>query len=67
MFLCSENDQLRLKSFKIFRSLNHRIFLHEFVPYNQLNSVLAKADIGLILNYKPDWPSHWFSLPNRIF
>ena len=21
----------------------------------------------MILNYKPNWPSHWNSLPNRIF
>ena len=67
IFLCSEKDQIRIKSFKNYNSLNHKIFLHNLIPYSQLNSVLSIADVGLILNYKPGWPSHWYSLPNRIF
>ena len=67
LFLCSEKDQLRFKSFNKFYSLNKRIFLHDLVPYHKLSATLSSANLGLILNYKPDWPSHWFSLPNRIF
>ena len=67
LFLCSEQDQIRLKSIKSYSQLIDRIYFHDLVPYSQLQSVLREGDIGLLMNYKPDWPSHWFSLPNRIF
>lgn len=67
LFLCSKKDQIKIKSLKINADILKRIYLHDLVPYSELQSVLIEADIGLIMNYKPDWPSHWFSLPNRIF
>jgi glycosyltransferase involved in cell wall biosynthesis len=32
----------------------------------QLMGMLASCDVGIIYTWRPDWPSHWLSLPNRL-
>lgn len=48
------------------RGLSHRVHLLGFVPYDELASLLADADVGLI-TLDPDNPNHSVSLPNRVF
>ena len=67
LFLCTEKDQIRLIKLVDLKKYSERIYLHNLVPVDELNQVLSEGDIGIMLNYKPNWPSHWFSLPNRIF
>jgi glycosyltransferase involved in cell wall biosynthesis len=31
-----------------------------------LLGMLRKCDAGVVHTWQPDWPSHWYSLPNRI-
>jgi hypothetical protein len=63
------NDKIKQKiithpSYDLIKDL---IIFHDFVPYDNLVNLLSIADIGILLNYKKNWLSHWFSLPNRIF
>lgn len=48
------------------RGLSHRVHLLGFVPYDELASLLADADLGII-TLDPDNPNHSVALPNRVF
>lgn len=63
------NDKIKQKiiSHPSYSLIKDIIVFHDFVPYNKLVNLLSIADIGILLNFKRNWLSHWFSLPNRIF
>ena len=67
LFILQDSDLRKLEQFEQFEKAKKHISIHGFVPYTNLINLLNTSDIGLILNYKPNWPSHWNSLPNRIF
>lgn len=67
LFLIKNTDQLRITDHRDYKSVQDKILFHDFVPYKDLKQILSIASAGLILNYKPEWKSHWYSLPNRIF
>ena len=67
LFLSKPYDQKRIKNHTKFEANKNKLLFVDFVPYNELNEFLKVGTAGLILNYKPKWKSHWYSLPNRIF
>ena len=67
LFLIKDTDRHRITNNPIYKKCSDKILLHEFVPYTELKEILSIGTAGLILNYKPEWKSHWHSLPNRIF
>lgn len=67
VFLCNENGKAKIENAETFELIKDRTYFHDFVPYQELSGFISTADVGILLNYKPDWPSHWHSLPNRIF
>lgn len=46
--------------------LEDRVHILGFVPYEELASLLADADLGIMI-LDPDNPNHSVSLPNRVF
>lgn len=67
LFLIKDSDRYRITNHQMYQQVQDKILFHDFVPYNELNNFLSLGTAGLILNYKPEWKSHWYSLPNRIF
>ena len=67
LFLIKNSDRHRIINHKLYQQVQDKILFHDFVPYNELKNFLSIGTAGLILNYKPEWKSHWYSLPNRIF
>lgn len=67
LFLIKDTDRHRITTNPIYKKCSEKILFHEFVPYTELKNLLSIGTAGLILNYKPEWKSHWYSLPNRIF
>jgi glycosyltransferase involved in cell wall biosynthesis len=43
-----------------------RVFFHEYVERKKLCGIISSADFGIVHTWRPRWPSHWNSLPNRI-
>lgn len=46
--------------------LADRVHLHGFIPYAELSSFMADADMGIIA-LDPENPNHAVSMPNRVF
>lgn len=67
LFLIKDSDCSKITSHKLYNQVQDKILFHDFVPYSELKNFLSIGTAGLILNYKPEWKSHWHSLPNRIF
>jgi glycosyltransferase involved in cell wall biosynthesis len=67
LFIANDKTVQRLKSIKNFCEASIFFSFHPYVEYSDLVNLLNVADCGLILNFKNNWLSHWFSLPNRIF
>jgi len=67
VFLSKGNERKKITSSKYYKLIERNVFFHDFVKYEDLTGFISTADVGIMLNYKPKWPSHWFSLPNRIF
>ena len=67
LFLIKNSDRHRIINHKLYQQVQDKILFHDFVPYNELKTFYLSEQLGLILNYKPEWKSHWYSLPNRIF
>lgn len=67
LFIANDKTIERLKSIKNYSNASKFISYHPYVQYSDLVNLLNVADCGLILNFKTNWLSHWFSLPNRIF
>lgn len=61
-----ESYDLQVRGYIASRGLSDRIHLIGFVPYDELASLLADADAGII-TLDPDNPNHSVSLPNRVF
>lgn len=61
------NDKSCNKLEQIF-DFDGRLFFRVDYPssYHDLCKIIRSCDVGLVLTYRPDWPSHWFSLPNRL-
>ncbi len=64
VFLGEGSDKNELFSYIIKLNLQHRIFIKDSVPYKQLLSVIASADVGLQpFHYTLN---HYISLPNKL-
>lgn len=44
-----------------------RVYFHPYPEQEAYQKLLGAADFGLVYTWKPEWKSHWLSLPNRIF
>ena len=67
LFLIKNSDRYKITNHRLYKHIQDKILFHDFVPYHELKNLLSVGTAGLILNYKPEWKSHWLSLPNRIF
>jgi len=44
----------------------HVLFMDYPARNEELMAMLQACDAGIVHTWQPDWPSHWYSLPNRI-
>lgn len=43
------------------------VYFHKYLHGQEFFDLIASGNFGLVHTWKPTWPSHWFSLPNRIY
>lgn len=56
----------KLKRYALERQIYGRVYFHRAVPFEELKSFVAAADVGMIISDVPT-KSYYFGLPNKFF